>query len=125
MGNPNLVNSQRWKWVRRMARIIGSLAAALWFLAGLAGAILASDLWTLESGILTALIVASLVSGLTAWWREAMGGAFVVVCGVAFSIFAGVTAGHNKVFAVMVTGVPFSIAGLLFLGSWRIATSSR
>jgi hypothetical protein len=44
----------------------------------------------------------------------------VVVCGLGHSVFATVAAGHNRGLAVLITGVPFLVAGALFMGSgWR------
>jgi high-affinity Fe2+/Pb2+ permease len=64
------------------------------------------------------LMIASASGVLIAWRREAMGGATLVVCGLALSVFAYFSAGHNKAFAILVSGVPFFVTGVLFLLSW-------
>ncbi len=56
---------------------------------------------------------------LIAWRRERIGGTVMVIGAIALGTFAYVTAGHNKVFAVLVSGVPFLVPGILFLASWR------
>ena len=58
----------------------------------------------------------TLVAGL--WVFIGIGGALLVLVGVAHGVFALVAAGHNQLVAVAVTGLPFVLVGLLFLGSW-------
>jgi hypothetical protein len=104
--------------VRWIARAIGSLAAAFWLFAGAASAMASGDPWTWESTVLTLLIVASALSVLVAWRREGIGGTLVVMCGIAHSAFASIAAGHNKGLAMLMTGGPLVISGILFLGGW-------
>jgi hypothetical protein len=71
------------------------------------------------------LILFSIVSVFIAWFREFYGGGLLVVVGLMHCVFAIIVAGHNKFFAVLISGVPFIIAGLLFLASWRESNVAR
>ena len=106
---------RRRRWV---ARGLGSLVAAFWVFIGVASGISEPGPWTLESAIMAGLIVASALSVLVAWWREGVGGALVVVCAVAHSTFACFAAGHNRGLAILISGGPFLLIGVLFLASW-------
>jgi len=64
-------------------------------------------------------VKASLSQGFIAWRDERLGGMVVVAGALALSVFAYVTAGHNKALAVLVSGIPFLVSGVLFLASWR------
>jgi hypothetical protein len=76
--------------------------------------------------VLAVLIVASALGVLIAWWREGIGGTIIVICAVAHSTFAYIASGHNKRFAMLITGGPLLVAGILFLASWwRSGRSSQ
>jgi hypothetical protein len=64
------------------------------------------------------LVAAVALGVLIGWWREAIGGAALVIVAITFSAFAWVTAGHSKGFAMLISGGPFLVAGTLFLASW-------
>jgi len=113
------------KWIRWTARVIGTLIVAFWVLMGLGYAFSDTEEWTWESAVITVLIITSAVGLIIAWWREGIGGTILVVTGVAFGVFAYITAGHNKAFAVLVSGLPFFVIGLMFLVSWQRAKILR
>jgi MYXO-CTERM domain-containing protein len=60
---------------------------------------------------------------LTAWWRERIGGIVLLVIALAHGTFALISSGHNRGFAVLISGGPFLLIGLLFLASWRRRSS--
>jgi hypothetical protein len=68
--------------------------------------------------VLAGLIVASALGVLLAWWREGIGGTILVICAVAHSTLATIASGHTKGFAMLITGGPLLVAGILFLASW-------
>jgi hypothetical protein len=107
------------KWLRWLARGIGSTVTGLWLFIGVLHGIGDSEQWTWESTIITVLVAALALGVLIGWWREAIGGGVLVVVAMAFSAFAWVTAGHNKGFAILISGGPFLVAGILLLMSWR------
>ena len=84
------------KWLRWIARGIGSFVAGFWLFVGIVSAIVESRPLTLEGVIMVSLIISSALSVLIAWWREGVGGAIVVVCAIAHRTFAYVASGHNE-----------------------------
>jgi hypothetical protein len=110
------------QWLRRIARLIASLAAVFWVFsltASFIGEVISDSFtWSPEGAILGGLMIVSVFGVLIAWRRERIGGVILVLCGLALCVFAYVTAGHNKAFAILVSGVPFFVPGVLFLLSW-------
>ena len=94
---------------------------AFWLLMGIGYAFSDSEPFTGESAVMTVLIIASTIAMIVAWRQEKLGGVLLVIVGVAHSIFALIAAGHNHLFAVMVSGVPFIIIGSLLLLSSKYA----
>ena len=107
------------KWLRRIARAIGSLLATFWLFVGIVSAIYESGPLTPEGAIMAGLIVISTLGIVIAWWREGIGGAIVVLSGIAHSTFAYISSGHNRAFAVLISGGPYLVTGLLFLATWH------
>lgn len=105
--------------IRWIARILSALAALYWLLAGILTAIFANEPWIPESNVVAVMIVCGVLLTLLAWWKEGIGGVALILFGLAFSTFAYISSGHSAWFAVLVTGVPFIIAGMLFLVRWQ------
>ncbi|MFC1922934.1 hypothetical protein ACFLY4_06555 [Chloroflexota bacterium] len=109
-------------WLRWIARIISSLAAAFWLFILID--ILLCDLVvgcisvTWDMALLLFLVVASITSVAIAWRWENIGGPVLIFWGFAFAAIAYVTSRPHLAFSMLVTGVPFLIAGLFFLASW-------
>ena len=113
------------KIIHWTARILGSISGAFWVLALTLSTIMESRLGVeptpeakLEGTILGCLVAVVVIGVIIAWFREGIGGLIVVIGGIVLSIFAYITAGHNKVLAMASSGIPFLIAGILFLISW-------
>ena len=110
------------QWIRWIARIISSLAAAFWLFILID--ILLCDLVvgcisvTWDMALLLFLVVASITSVAIAWRWENIGGPVLIFWGLIFTAIAYVTSRPHQAFSMLVTGVPFLIAGLLFLASW-------
>jgi len=101
-------------WTRRIARLIGALASVYWVLTLVVSGLAGSEPITLL-GVLLAGLVAVNVFGLFLAWRRAKPGITVLLVGaVSLSGFAYVTAGHNEWIAVLMTGGPFLLSGILF-----------
>jgi uncharacterized RDD family membrane protein YckC len=108
--------------LRWIARGISSLAAGFWLLIFLD--ILACDAlvgfvclnW--EMALLAGLAIASALSVFIAWRSENVGGLIMILWGLVFSAIAYVTSRPQQTFSMLVSGVPFLIAGSLFLASW-------
>jgi hypothetical protein len=111
-------------WLRRLALAVASLAGTVWLLIlldivacdAIAGYVCVSQ----ENLILLGIVTASLLSVLAAWRWAGLGGLALVVWGVAFAAFAFFTGGPRPGNSVLISGVPFFIAGLLLLGSWYL-----
>jgi hypothetical protein len=119
MANVDDVGERATRWMRRIACGISSLLAASWWFVGIAGALYEREPWTLESAIMAGFMITSALGVLIAWRREGIGGAILVIYAVTFSTFAYFSAGRNKGFAMLVSGGPFLLVGILFLATWR------
>ena len=107
------------------ARIIGSLAGLFWMFSVFSHAIMEFSEPILWEGYFIVSAVAILSAGvILAWFREKSGGILLMVASLAFMVFSYLVAGHNKIFAALVSGFPFLVAGILFLISWKILSKS-
>lgn len=111
-------SDQTAKWERRIARGIGTFAGAYWAFILLIETIWGDTTVSLEGMILAGLIIVMVIGVAIAWHWEGIGGIIVVIGSITLGTFAYITAGHNKFFAVSVTGLPFLLAGILFLTSY-------
>lgn len=113
------------KWMRWIGRGLGSLAGLFCLLIGIAEVIWPhtppSPEASQQGAMLAGLVITTVLGVLIAWWREGIGGTVVVIGAVALGTFAYVTAGHNKVWAMLITGGPFLVAGILFLATWWLS----
>ncbi len=108
-----------------LPRAISTLAAAFWLLILLD--IVACDTlvgfvcvnW--EIAMLLGLVVISLLCVLISWRREGVGGLLMLLWGIAFSAIAFVTSPTRRAYSIMVSGMPFLVAGILFLVSWWLS----
>jgi hypothetical protein len=107
---------------RWLARGISTIAAGIWLLIMLD--ILACDVlvgfvclnW--EMALLVGMATLSLLSLILAWRQEGLGGFVMILWGIVFSAIAYVTSRPQQFYSMLVSGVPFLIAGLLFMVSW-------
>jgi hypothetical protein len=116
------------QWMRWIARAISSLITAFWLLILLD--IVACDAFVgficlnWEMLLLFGLVTASMLSVVIAWRIESLGGFVMLLWGLAFSAIAIVTSsGSQLTLSILVSGVPFFIAGVLFLASWWLRFS--
>lgn len=126
-------NSSSWKaaqLTRWVARAISALATAFWLLVLLD--IIACDAFVgficldWETILLFGLVVASALSVFIAWKKEKIGGFIMILWGLAFSAIGIVTSyGSHLALSILASGVPFLIAGILFLASgWLTASKA-
>ncbi len=119
MANLSLAAQQTARWT---GRVISALAAAFWLLILLD--IIACDAlvgficinW--EIAFLIVIVVVSILSVILAWREEGVGGFVMLLWGIVFTTFSAIDSSTFRVFSMLVSGVPFLIAGLLFLASW-------
>ena len=70
---------------------------------------------SIEGWFLLGLIMAAAAGSVVMYLRQGTGSVVVLIAGVALAVFAVVTAGRNQLLAVLVSGFPFIVAGLLGL----------
>jgi len=103
------------------ARIGGVIVSIYWLTSLVTSAIvesIGSQLsLTLDGILLLVLIVASTIGVGIAWKHPLTGGKITVISSLFLSIFAYFSAGHNKLFAVAVSGLPYFLVGILFIQS--------
>jgi len=107
------------KWVRWLARGIGSPFAAFYVFMGLGSAFFDPEPVTAEGVMVAVLFSGGVLGVLIAWWREKIGELVLVVDAIVLAIFVYVTAGHNRVGAALLIPCPLLVSGVLFLMSWR------
>ena len=119
MANVDHIGDRSTRWMRWIACGTGSFIAASWWFVGIADALYEPEPWTLESAIMAGFVITSGLGVLIAWRREGIGGAILVIYAVMFSTVAYFSAGRNKGLAMLVSGGPFLLVGILFLATWR------
>jgi len=73
---------------------------------------------------MTGLIPASALSVLITWRQEEIGGTLLLICAIAHSTFEYFASGHNQGLAMLISGGPFLLVGILFLASWWRTTNT-
>ncbi len=107
------------------ARIIGSLVGLFWMFSIVSLTIVEFGEPILWEGYFIGSAVAILSAGvILSWFKEKAGGILLIAASLAFMVFSYLVAGHNKIFAALVSGFPFLIAGILFLISWKLSLKS-
>ena len=106
--------------MRWVARGLGTLVAAAWLFVLVGSIFEPSEPESLEGAmfegaILSVLALVAIAGVALAWWRELLGGTILVADGWGLVVFALLTAGRNRGLAVLSSGAPFFVAGLLFL----------
>ena len=117
----NLVNLLRWA-----GRIIASIAA-IWFVVMLIGSAITEGVGpiTIETGALVFLGVIAVAGGIISWWKDAVSGILLFLTSVSLGIHISCYAGHSHVFAWVLIGLPYLIASIMLLSSWRLSKQSR
>ena len=112
--------AKRMRWA---ARIIGLATAGFLLISLIAGAIIeAAEDWEpiTIAGILLAVLAAMALAGcIVSWWRERLASILLILTAVGMGIHIGVYAGRNHFLVWLMLGLPYLIAGVLFLASWR------
>lgn len=114
------------RWIRLAGRLIASIAALLWLFVIIAQVVIGlqkgQDVFTLEGSLLGILILVNAVGTVLAWWKPVIGANAILAGGLALSVFALISAGRNHAVAVLVSGAPFLLAGILILTASRTLT---
>ncbi|HEY70359.1 MAG TPA: hypothetical protein G4O08_07240 [Anaerolineae bacterium] len=100
------------------ARILGLIFVGFWLFISVMMVVQEGIGKGVEDRIMAGLILCSTAAFIVAWWREGIGGVFLMVAGIAHSTFALFSAGHNVGLAMLISGGPFLLIGGLFLMGW-------
>lgn len=117
------------RMARRMtlaARIIGLIVAifmAIMVIGSAAGEIIDDEPipFDVEGVALGIITLIALVGCIMSWWRERFAGILLVLVAIGLAIHIGICAGRNHVLAWTMLGLPYLIAGALFLSSWWLS----
>jgi len=108
---------------RLIARILGIVASVYWSVPVLGG-IFSREPFTLEGVILFVLVLTAILGFVISWHHVKLGATVMIVSATVLSVFAYITAGRNKLFAVLVSGIPFLISGVMLLISSKSFSKS-
>lgn len=100
--------------------MLGVVVCLFWLLPLIGGLFSEHDESNGEGVVLASLVILAMVATALSF-RFGQAPAWVVVmCGLALSVFAVVTAGRNQWLAVLVAGVPWIVVGALFVAADRL-----
>lgn len=116
------------KVMRNIARIVSTLFAALIVLSVIASTVhqvterrtVSFSYESLGMAAFTLLIALGTVAG---WWKDSAAGVLLTLVGAGFSLFVFVWMPSHDYFIILIFGLPFLLAGLLFLICWRRSKS--
>lgn len=109
---------RRVRWLHWTARVYGSAISGFWLLVGILESSGEQEPFTWESTGVVFFIIAMAAATVFAWRNARRGGWLLVILAALFSTFALFSAGRNHAFAMLVSGGPFLVSGLLFLAGW-------
>ena len=116
--------AKRMRWA---GRVIGLGAAGFFLIALIVTAtfdVLAEGweaIMDVEGILLGVLVAIALAGGIVSWWRERLAGILLVLIAIGFGTYSGEIAGRNHIIVGLMIGLPYLIAGVLLLYSWRLS----
>ena len=111
-------SQNRRNWIRWVARLLALIVGGLWLFISIVSTIDEGISRDWESLTMVAFMIAAPFVLAAAWKKEKIGGLILIGYSLLFSTFGYLSAGHNKLFAMMISGGPFLLVGLAFLASW-------
>jgi hypothetical protein len=110
------------KVLRWAGRVIASIAA-FGFLFMLIGSAITEGVGpiTVETGTLGFLGLMAVAGAVFSWWKDAISGIVLFLTSVGLGIHISCYAGYNHVFAWVIIGLPYLIASILMVSSWRLS----
>jgi len=120
------LESKQYRLAKRMkltGRVIGLLAAGFVLVFLIGGAIdeaLSEEPEGIEMAgiLLAALIVIALAGSILSWWRERLAGILLILASIGLGVHIGICAGRNHFLAWSMIGLPYLVAGVMFLYAW-------
>jgi hypothetical protein len=122
--NPDQPLSSQRNIYRWIARALGAFLACFWLFILIISLVQGEVFLDRESIIMMSLIAISIAGVAIAWWNDLLGGWLLLIVGTVYSVFAYLAAGHNKGLAMLVSGAPVLITGILFLASAQRSKAS-
>ena len=112
-----LINPLRWA-----GRIIASIVA-IGFAVMLIGSVMTEGAGpiTIETGTLLFLGVMSIAGGILSWWKDAASGILLFLISIGLGIHISCYAGHSHALAWVLIGLPYLVASILMISSWRLS----
>lgn len=105
--------------IRWAARAIGTIVVLFWLLIAVGYGITEPSQMTLDDMIMVVLVAGTTLGLTLSWINEKTGGIITLLFGLAHSTYALVEAGHNQGLAMLISGGPFILVGILFLIAFR------
>ena len=105
-------------WLWWTARIYSAVSILIWLGVTAAYTFLGDGTYELDFLLMILVVMFTFISVVVAWWRAGLGAIMLFISALLNSIFGVVSPGLNRVFAIAVSGSPFLLASLLFLGVW-------
>ncbi len=110
--------------MRLAARILALGVAGLFLISLVAGAFFEDEPFAMEGMLLVVIVAVALAGGILSWWRERLAGILLVLAAIGMGLHIGAFAGRNHVLVWLIMGLPYLIAGVLFLNSRRLSRKS-
>ena len=118
--------ARRMTWTARIVGLVAAIFLAIIVIGSAAGEIINGETVPFDvAGITLGIIaIAALAGCIISWWWERLAGTLLVLVAIGLAVHIGILAGRNHVWAWMVMGLPYLIAGVLLLGSWRLSRNT-
>ncbi len=110
--------------ILNLARIIGLSAGFFWVFVLLSGSFERNSPYKLQLMLVFILICINFASVVLALWSERIGGVLLVVSSIVLCAFAFFVSGQNRIVAMLVSGFPFLLSGVLFLIYEKVENNS-
>ena len=109
------------KWSKRVGRTIALIESVLFLMFLIGGAIIDGGEPIEAAGVLLLLLqIVAFDACILSWYRLRRAGIMLVLVSIGLGVHIGVCAGHGHFLAWTMIGLPYLVAGLLLLYSWRL-----
>jgi hypothetical protein len=110
------------KWSKRVGRTIALIESAFFLLFLVGGAIIDGGETIEVAGVLLFLLqLMAFYACILSWYRLGRASVMLILVSIGLGIHICVCAGHGHFLAWTMIGLPYLVAGLLLLYSWRLS----
>ncbi len=110
------------RWSKWVGRTIATIEAVFFLLFLVGGAIVdGGEPIEAAGATLFLLQIVAFYACILSWYRLGRASVMLILVSIGLGIHIGVCAGHNHFFAWTMIGLPYLVAGLLLLYSWRLS----